>query len=332
MKRFRRLFRLSLGLSLLLPLAAMAVIGWRGSERLVSPPRRALQDYHREILAAPRDYGLEIRRFSAGTTPCLLVTGARQPGAAVKSRILRGELARRGFAPAPWGARRGTIVMLHGHGGRKEDHLPICERFCAAGFRCLLVDLPAQGDHPGTLATFGKAEAALVESVLDQAAARFAFDPAPACLFGVSQGGAIALQAAARTPGKWAAVASVATFASLDRPLARSADSLVPRRLRFCEPLATFSVACGTKWRAGYWPSEVRPVDAAAKLHLPVFLAHGDCDRFIGIDQAREILAAVPDSRKQLRVVKGGDHGRVLAVGSHALYADLCGFFLSAVD
>jgi pimeloyl-ACP methyl ester carboxylesterase len=329
MKRLRRLLRWSVLLTLLACLAAFAMVGWHGSARLVSPPRRELQDYHREILARPDEHGLRIHSFEAGTTPCLLVTAARAPRTATKSRLLRGELARRGQAP-PWEARLGTIVMLYGHGGRKEDHLPICERFCAAGFRCVLPDLPGQGDHPEAVARFGRAEVELAGQVLDEAARHFDFDPGPAFLFGVSQGGAIALQTAAHAPGKWRAVASVAAFSSLDRPLARAAENLLPQRLAFCRPLATFAVACGTKFRAGFWPAEIRPVEAARNLHLPVMIVHGDQDRDIDPGQAREIHTAVPDPRKELRLVAGADHGRVLAVGSTGLYADLCRFFLAA--
>lgn len=314
-------------------LAALVVIGWKGSERLVSPARRGLQDYHRAILGKPDDYGLSVAPFTAtGSTPCLLVTASARPGIATKSNLVRAELARRGVRLAPWGSEIGTVVLLYGHGGRKEDHLPICERFCAAGFRCLLLDIPGQGDHPAPTGSFGLHEAALVESVLADASRQFGFAPAPACLFGVSQGGAIALQTAALTPSKWKAVASVATFASLDRPVGQAAENLLPEPLRFCSPLAAFSVGCGTRIRAGFWPGDVRPVDAAGKLNQPVFIGHGDLDTYIGIDQARDIFAAIPASRKRFRVVSGADHNHVLSKGSHALYADLCQFFLAAVE
>ena len=52
----------------------------------------------------------------------------------------------------------------------------------------------------------------------------------------------------------------------------------------------------------------------------------------IGIVQARVLFAAVPAARKQFRVVAGADHNHVLSVGSHALYSDLCQFFLAAVQ
>ena len=53
MKRLRRVFRVFAVLLLVLFAVAFAGTGWWGSARLVSPQRRALQDYHREILARP---------------------------------------------------------------------------------------------------------------------------------------------------------------------------------------------------------------------------------------------------------------------------------------
>jgi pimeloyl-ACP methyl ester carboxylesterase len=332
MKRFRRLALRLAAVFLLLLAVLFAVIGWFGSEHLVSPKRRGLQDYHREILARTDDFGLKIEAFTGpDKTPCLLVTPSGQPGEAKKSRIVREELSRRGMVLPEWGKLDATVILLHGHGGRKEDHLPICERFCAAGFRCLVLDLPGQGEHPALYGTFGLREAPLVEKVLDEASSRFAFPPSPAFLFGVSQGGAVALQTAARSPGKWAAVASIATFSSLDRPVLRSAQEMIPACLHFCCPAAATSVSCGARLRAGFWPADIRPASAAAKLTMPVMIGHGDQDPYIGIDQAREIFAALPAPMKRFRIVEGADHNHVLSKGSHALYADVCQFFREAM-
>jgi pimeloyl-ACP methyl ester carboxylesterase len=332
MKRIRRLAPRFAAAFLFLAVLLFAVIGWFGSEHLVSPKRRGLQDYHREILARPDAYGLKIVAFTGpGKTPCLLVSPAPNPGEAKKSRILREELTRRGMTLPEWGAQEGTVVLLHGHGGRKEDHLPICERFCAAGFRCIVLDLPGQGEHPALYGTFGLREAPLVEKLLDDASSRFAFPPSPTFLFGVSQGGAVALQTAARNPEKWTAVTSIATFSSLDRPVLRSAQEMTPSCLHFCCPAAAMSVSCGARMRAGFWPANIRPAVAAARLTMPVMIGHGGLDPYIGIDQAREIFAALPAPVKRFRVVEGADHNHVLSMGSHALYADVCEFFREAM-
>ncbi|MEP4076945.1 alpha/beta hydrolase [Haloferula sp.] len=332
MARLRKFTLRLLITTAILTLAALIGVGWFGSERLISPPRRSLQDYHREILSEPAQFGLAVTTFTgASGTPCLMVFPAESPGEARKSRQLRAGLRSRGIQPPAWGDIRGTVILLHGHSSRKEDHLPICERFCAAGFRCLLPDLPGHGENPSSLATFGKNESPLIERLLEDAEITFGFADQPAFLFGISQGGAIALQAAAKDSERWTAVASAAAFASLDRPILHSAKSF-HHQLRHLAPINTFAVACGSWCRSGMWPASVSPRNAARQLIQPVMIIHGENDTFIQIDQGREIFDALPSPSKIFRPVANAGHGRVLAEDADNLYPEICAFFLQALD
>ena len=216
--------------------------------------------------------------------------------------------------------------MLHGRNGRKEDHLPIAERFCAAGFVCVSIDLPGHGEHPSDLATFGHREAPLVPALLAELRKTHAL-PAPTALFGISQGGCIALQAAAAHPDAYFALASVASFADLNEILQTSAERYHPV-IRPVSGLATRLVRFGTWCRAGFDPASIKPAEAASTLHIPVFIGHGHQDTFIPPDHARRILHAVPHERKTLRIVPDGSHGNVLAKGGNQLYADMAAFLL----
>lgn len=330
--RFRTILRRTLLALALLLLIAFIATAWIGSGHLVSPPRHALQDYQHKILAQPADYGLSIIAFTGpSATPCLLVSPAVNPGVAKKSRQLRAALTQRGIELPPWGDLRGTVILLHAHTGRKEDMLPVCERFCAAGLRCIIPDLPGHGDHPSSIASFGKIEGPLIETILDDTLITFALPDQPTFLFGVSQGAAIALQTAALHPERWAGVASAASFASLDRPLRVSAESLHPQLRRFA-PISSFAVACGAWARAGIWPADISPSAAAKSLTIPVFIAHSENDEFIPISQAHEIFEALPSDQKTFRLVVGSDHNHVLAADAAQLYPDICAFFLSAHD
>jgi pimeloyl-ACP methyl ester carboxylesterase len=305
---------------------AFGALTWMASSRLICPPRRVLQDYHQEILANAREHGMRVESFAVNGTPCLLCEPLVQPGSAVKGNKLRAELQAQGLPLAPWGEIKATLVLLHGHKGCKEDHLPVAERFCAAGFRCLLIDLPGHGRNPQTFASFGKKECVLPDHVLDAASRRFDFTPQPAGLFGISQGGAIALQAAALNEKQWFAVAELAGFASLDQVITRQAKSLFG-------PLASaadWSVATLVEQRAGFAPRDIRPVDAAAKLTIPVLIGHGDADDFVTPDQAKALFAAVPSTRKQFLTVPGAGHSNML-VTTAPVYATLSRFFLEAL-
>jgi pimeloyl-ACP methyl ester carboxylesterase len=320
----------------LILLGAAAVVafmglGWWSSHRLLHPPRRDLQDYHREIIRDPRDFGIQITPYTGpGGTPCLMVTPVENPDRARKGRAVRDALADNGIRCAPWGRIRGTVVLLHGYKGRKEDHLPVSERLCAAGFRCLLPDLPGHGDHPSATATFGRTEADQIAGLLRDAAGRFSFPPENAGLLGVSQGGAISLQAAALDDSPWKAVASISAFASLDQPIASGSRTLCSP-VAFISPLASTACNLGVYAREGFLPSEISPVAAVSRLGIPVFIAHGEQDSFIPIAQGRAIFDAIPSRQKTFRPVPGAGHGNALAVGSTPLYAELCAFFLKAM-
>lgn len=307
---------------------AFGTLTWLASSRLLCPARRPLQDYHLEILSHAGEHGMRIEPFMSGSTPCLLCEPIANPGAAVKGNKLRSELQGAELTLAPWGEIKATLVLLHGHGGCKEDHLPVAERFCAAGFRCLLPDLPGHGQHPAPFASFGKTESGLPAEVLRDASLKFHFQPAPAALFGISQGGAIALQAAAHADEHWVAVAELSSFASLDRMVRSQSE----QRFGPLASIADGTVSLFVRARAGYAPTSIRPVDAVAKLTIPVLIGHGDADKFVAPEQGQLLYraAAANPRRAPFFNVAGAGHSNVL-VTSAPVYASLSRFFLEAL-
>lgn len=329
MKQLRHFILRGLSTLLVLLLILTTAIGWVGSSRLLTPERRNLQDYHRDILESPAAFGLSISQHEARCgTPYLIALPTPSPGIARKSRALRESLKSTPTPPRPWGQIQGTVVLLHGHSSRKEDHLPICERFCAAGFRCILPDLPGHGDSPLEHATFGLSEAALIENLVDEVQTSTRRDPT--FLFGLSQGGAISILTAARNPERWAGVVSVAAFSSLDEVIAQSARSTLPMG-RSTSFLCYQAVAVASRVRSGMDPARIRPADAARQLTLPALIAHGDADSYIPIAQGRAIFERIPSMKKQFYTVAGGDHGRVLATDSDRLYPAICSFMLASL-
>lgn len=325
--RWLRIFLTTALLGLIALLTWVAVIG---SDATLSPKRRNVADWHREILSHQKQHGLAVSQHnSRNGTPYLICQPAATP-AGKKSMELRDALASRGTRLDPWGTVRGTIILLHGHKGCKEDHLPICERFCAAGFRCVCLDLPGHGQNPAPHATFGHKEIALLKQLWQEIQQTHAEMQGPMALFGVSQGGAIALQAAAEKDWSVAAVASVAAFASLDQPIATSADHL-PAYVRGIKPLATRACGLGIYCRSGFFPHQISPLRAASHIDCPAFLCHGQQDNFIPHDAAIRMHAAIPHTNKHLRLIDGAKHHNVLAIGSTELYADICEFFLLAM-
>lgn len=316
---------LTLGTLLLLSLTAISLVVWAGWQ-IASPPRRPLMAYHREFLSHPQAHGMNLASFTANDgTPCLLCTPDTGGNWGKRGLTLRQQLAARGLTPPAPTEIRGTLVLLHGRKGRKEDFLPIAERFCAAGFRCILPDLPAHGDHPLPLATYGIREATLPARVLDEAARTFSFPAQPAGLIGMSMGGSISVHAASLPDAPWKALAILCSFDSFSQVIEDQA----------CETLGS---TLGPWWARGadqvyQWKthiplSSIQPCRHAAAISAPTFIAHGSADSVARLDRGRALFHALPPSLpKQWIEVPGAGHDNLL-ITTHPLYADLAEWML----
>lgn len=301
---------------------------WAAGE-IASPPRRPLMAYHQEFLDAPASHGMVLKPFSAhGGIPSILCEPDPSGMLGTRGITLRNGLTTRGITLAPPGRIIGTLVLVHGRRGRKEDYLPIAERLCAVGFRCLLFDLPAHGDHPEPVVTYGFRESILPAQVLAAAAGRFHFDPMPAGIFGISMGGSVAVHACAQPQAPWKALVVVASFDSLPELLREKATSRAGRPL-------------GDAWfdltdffyrrKTGLSTDAVRPALLAASLRLPTLVAHGSDDRVIPLENGRRLFEAFPDSsvKKWIEVPAAGQDN--ILVTEFPIYAGIADWFLQHV-
>lgn len=318
-------FRLLIGLPLLG--AGIWVAGaWLAAREISQPGRKALEEHHHAILRAPQDHGIRIESLQIGDgTPCLLCRP--DPAARLDERgvRLRTQLQERGVVLSDPGVENGaTLVLLHGRRGRKEDNLPVAVRFCAAGFRCLLLDLPGHGDHPQAVASYGPNEAGLPLAALEEAATHGSFPARPAGLWGISMGGSVAVHAAAAAPERWDALVVVASF-----------DALAPVIRRQCEQRlgGTLGAAFhGTMKRffnmqIGRSLDGIQPAGLAWQITTPALIVHGDDDPLIPAQAARRLFDALNANDKEWINVGAGTHGNVL-VTPHPLYADMSAWLL----
>jgi uncharacterized protein len=310
-------------LLLVLVAAAPFILVRLATAELASPPRRDLMDYHRVFLADPSGHGIRVDRFTARDgTPCLVVSPNGAPGE--RGRILRDQLAGRGIRLAPFGGIRGTLVLLHGRKGRKEDYLGIAERFCACGFRCVIPDLPAHGEHPGAFATYGVREESLPARVLDEAAARFGFSAQPAGLMGLSMGGSVAVHAASMPDAPWKALVVVASFDAL-KPIIRD-----DARRRLGETLGNLLAArveTNYQRQTGVALSSIRPIDRIPSIRMPTLVAHGTADRVAPPAGGRRLHDSLPAGVVRKRIeIPGAGHDNVLVTG-FPIYAEMASWF-----
>lgn len=321
--------RMAISMIMLLLLATLIPTGmslWAGSE-IASPARRKLMDYHRGILDDPASCGIRIETFTASDrTPCLVVTPSGSPGK--RGSILRKQLADQHIALAEFGTIKGTLVLVHGRKGRKEDYLPIAERFCSIGFRCVIPDLPAHGDHPGETATFGLREAAIPERVLREASVRFAYPAKPAGLLGLSMGGSVAMHAAGEANAPWQALVVIASFDSLASTIHSQACGHIGNTLG---PLWANASGSVFQHKTGIPIRDIQPHRIANTVTIPTLIAHGTSDPVIPLASGRRLFNALPASTtKQWVEIPNADHDNVL-VTDFPIYATMSEWMLRHV-
>lgn len=325
-KRWRRILTFT---ALLIILAAAGLILWAGSE-IANPSRRPLMDYHREFLSYPAAHGIVIDRFTASDgTPCLTCIPNPLGKLGERGTKIRQQLTARGLHLTPSGSIVGTLVLVHGRKGRKEDYLPIAERLCASGFRCVIPDLPAHGDHPGTLATYGIREAGLPARVLSEAAMKFSFNPQPAGLLGMSMGGSVSVYAADLPDAPWKALAVICSFDSFAKVVEGQASQYVGSTLG---PLWVEGTDLVYHWKSGIHLSEIQPQRHAASIQIPTLIAHGTADRVSSIARGKFLFDSLPVATpKKWIEIPGAGHDNIL-VTSYPIYADIAEWMLRHVS
>lgn len=307
-------------------MVAMAALAcWAGLE-IASPARRGLQDYHREFLSQPTLHGVEVKAFALDDgTPCLLCVPDALGALGERGVRVRSELEMRGLKLAEPGRILGTVVLVHGRRGRKEDYLLIAERLCAVGFRCLLFDLPGHGEHPGAVSGYGMLEAELPRRVLGEAAERFDFDPQPAGLFGISMGGSVAMHAAALPETPWRALVVIASFDAFSPVVEHQGRRWFGE---WCGPLWGWLSGGVYEMRTGVPMAEIQPAVKAASLAVPVLIAHGSVDRVVPVESGRRLFEALPVRlEKRWIEIPDADHDNVL-ITAFPVYAEVAEWML----
>jgi len=153
---------------LLLALAGIGLVGWVGlsSRRLLYPERR--------LVPPPTPL------------PSHTVHTLRAPdGVTFDAWLLA--------SPAP----RGRILLCHGYSASRAQIVGIGQGLCAYGYESVVMELRGHGARPGPF-TFGVTETQEIGVILRWVRTLEASSPLPLAVLGLSMGGAIVCQAAAR--------------------------------------------------------------------------------------------------------------------------------------
>ena len=315
----RALRQTIMGLLLVLSPTLWALNHWTDS--IFTPPRRALLPYHQERLTKPTHFALKVQSYTClqGKVPCLVVESDPRYISTTGKRI-RQQVTSQPQTLAPYGEIVGTVVLLHGRKGRKEDLLPVAERFAALGLRCLLLDLPAHGASPLRETYFGATpfERQLPRLAFEDAQQQFNWSKQPVFLWGLSMGGAFAVAAASEAPNYWNSLIVVSSFDQMERIMLEK----MPPRLQFAGIWARAAIDQIRRFRGKTVVSTITPVQWAKQVQTPTLVVHGDHDQLIGVQQGRSLYEAVGSANKRWVTVAGAGHRSVLSTPM-PLYAEM---------
>ena len=195
-----------------------------------------------------------------------------------------------------------TLLWFHGNAGnishRVENVAALHER---VGVNILIFDYRGYGQSEGSPSERGlylDAEAALEYLRLRESASADKL-----VLFGRSLGGAVAVEMAARHDAR--AVIVESAFTSV-RAMARRTP-----------PFFSRIVPTGAIVRARY-----DTLSRMKDVRAPILIVHGDADRTVLVDMARELYDAAPDP-KSIYIVQGAAHNDTFTVGGNAYFDTL---------
>lgn len=201
---------------------------------------------------------------------------------------------------------RGTVLLLHGRGGRWETELFIPARFLyESGFQLLCAEQRGHGRSGGRFVTYGVWERFDARAWLHFLSWRCG-EEHPIFIYGRSEGAAAALMACALdNPGSLRGVVAESGY---DLPLDYVTARLRARRFPCPEALAAFLSGCASVF-LDFGLKDYRALDAMKESSCPVLLLHGGADPFVPASEVQALRGACSAGGLML-TVDGAGHGK----------------------
>lgn len=327
---FRRLFVLGISLIAIIALA-LGIWLWQLAKTLTNEIRTPVPDYYQAWLNHPEQHGMKLQKIPCedGQSRCLIASPDKDSILGQRGVIMRQQLQSMHTTPPPLGTAKGLLILLHGRGSRKEFMLPIAERFVAAGFICIMPDLPAHGEHlaPQQFFASSNSESHFAETILNEARQHLNHSKLPAAIWAMSLGGAFANRSITHNEELWQGLIIVSSFDELDKILQDKLHFLPHFLAKHIHALFLQMI----EWRVGFDVKKSSPKQWVKTVTLPVLLVHGEQDNVIQLPRGKALFNAYASKDKTWISVRGGNHHNVL-ITPMPLYATMGAWLLAHIQ
>jgi len=195
---------------------------------------------------------------------------------------------------------QGTVILFHGHGGKKNDVIREANSFYNLGYNVLLVDFRAHGNSEGNTCTVGFKESKDVKAAYDYIVHK---GEKNIILYGISMGAATILKSIEDNNVNPQKIILEMPFGTLHQA--------VKGRLKIMhlpqEPFANLLTFWGGT-EQGFWAFNFKPEEYAKKVKCPTLLQWGTNDRRVSQDETISILKNIGTNNKTFVEFKNSGH------------------------
>jgi alpha-beta hydrolase superfamily lysophospholipase len=301
-------------------LVCIKAIIFMNQKDIMTPEKRELQPYHLEWLENPNKHNIKIEKyFTKSKIPYMIVTQDTTKGLSKRQKVLSEQLGNTQFEKS-----EKTLVLLHGKNGRKEDLLPVAERYVLLGFRCILIDLPHHGESQ--MKHLHYTTKAYEKNYVDEVLEDSNLNTNQLYIWGMSLGGAFAIANVSNSKYDFQAMVLVATFDNLQTVLSEKSKAV------FGEVFGAFlyqGLEKSLDLLYNFQPSKVDSGKLAQSLTLPLYMTHGKKDELIPYQEGKKLFDKFASKAKKFHLDEEGDHHNILTT-KHEFYKE-SGLFLLGV-
>ena len=265
---------------------------------IIYPKERPLKEYHKYWLKKLLSEKIAIEYHQNRDKTTYLILKATK--ASLKSKRLKKYINNLKI-------NREIVVLLHGKNGRKEDLLPLCERYIAMGFTCIVPDLPAHGDNKMDKFKLSKN---YLDNVLDDASRYIDLKDKKISIWGFSLGAAVAIKSVVHSKYKFKSMVLVSTFDNLENVVIDKTSSF------FGDFIAKEFDLILYKSLKTFWGFDIKSLDSkkyAKKLNIPVLIIHGQKDDIVNYKRAQELYKTFASTKKEFILKPASNHYTILS-------------------